>query len=524
MRYLLLLLIGSLCLLGSLPAKADTDLMPHAELVELNKAINNSTYYRQRLIHTLDSMKRVARQSTDPAVKWRKTLDIADKFGLMNADSAIFYAEAAYRIGLANNNKEQTVEALIAVINALSRAGLYTVAKSNFEIVLGWGIPSNLKTEFWMAGALLYNNMISEMGEKAPYAEETREEYNAICDSLLAYLPHSNPHYRRMKIDRMIKDGRYAEARENGERLLSELKEVDRQYGLTAIQLADICARQGDQQNFASYLAKSATSDIKAGVTDGMALPALANWLYENDGLDEAYRYVNYALWEASSGSAKTKTFAIAELVPNIETAYRKKIDASHRQVVVGLIIVALLLIATTVLIVVLLRQNKRAQSSRVELARISKVQESYMGNFIALCSSYANRLDSVNQLVGRKLSSGQADELLKMVKAGKLDSTSDDEDFNKLFDVAFLDMYPNFVTNVNSLLRPDAQIELKDDKSLTPELRIYAFVKLGVDESVKIAQILRYSVSTVYAYRNRMRNRAVDRENFDAEVAKVGR
>ena len=84
--------------------------------------------------------------------------------------------------------------------------------------------------------------------------------------------------------------------------------------------------------------------------------------------------------------------------------------------------------------------------------------------------------------------------------------------------------MYPNFVTNINSLLQPDSQIELKDETVLTPELRIYAFVKLGVDESVKIAQILRYSVSTVYAYRNRMRNRATDRENFEKEVNNFGR
>ena len=525
-RILLIPVLIATFFLGTASAYADSDKIPRKELDELTTAIDNSVFYRNKQFHKLDSLKKIARSATDRNLKWRKTLDISEEYGLLNTDSAIYYAEAAYRLAGENNDHEQTIESMLSLIDALSRAGIFTVAKSNYETVARWNIPDRLKTRYWRTGTILCSNMLAGMGadHESSYAQEVRRTYKSYCDSLLAYLPKTDIFYRQLAIDKMIGAGQYAEARKSAEELLAELPEDDRRYGQTALFLAMICSYQNDEKSYVSYLSRSATSDVKACVLDGMALPSLANWLYENGELDDAYRYVNYALEEATSSSSKMRTFDIAQLVPYIENAYKKKIAASHRQLVGGLILVAFLLVLTIASTIILLRQNRRSREAREELSKFAKVQESYVGNFIALCSNYSNRLESVNQLVGRKLSSGQADELLRMVKAGKLDSTDSDEDFNKLFDRAFLDMYPNFVTNINSLLQPDSQIELKDETVLTPELRIYAFVKLGVDESVKIAQILRYSVSTVYAYRNRMRNRATDRENFEKEVNNFGR
>lgn len=523
-RIFILLLLTAVIIWRPEKVCADSDLMPYDELKSLNEAIDDVNVYRSRHMKKIDSLKRLARQSKDSDDKWEKLLSIASLYRLMNADSAVYYAEKACNIAQKNMDSRQEIMSRLVLINSLSTAGIFTVAKTNYESIDIRQIPSDLKTEYWKTGGMLYTYIMSQMGDNNVYADEAQKIYKTISDSLIRNLDKTDPVFKRMQIDRMIDEGRYADAREIGETLLSQLKEEDRQYGLTALQLAVVCDFQGDQKNFASYLAKSATSDVKACVTEGMALPALANWLYENDGLDDAYKYVNFALQDASSNSARMRTFAIAQLVPYVDEAYRKKIDASNRKLWAGFIAVAVLLSATIVLVVILVRQNKRTHQAKEHLDKISRIQESYVGNFISLWSSYAARLDSVTKLVGRKLSSGQADELLKMVKAGKLDASQDDEDFNKLFDNAFLDMYPNFVTNVNSLLRPDQQIDVKEEGGLSPELRIYAFVKLGVDESVKIAQIMRYSVSTVYAYRNRMRNRAIDREGFDLAVTAVGR
>jgi len=72
-------------------------------------------------------------------------------------------------------------------------------------------------------------------------------------------------------------------------------------------------------------------------------------------------------------------------------------------------------------------------------------------------------------------------------------------------------------------LLKPDERIELRDGELLNTDLRILAFMRLGVDESTRIAQVLNYSVNTIYSYRNRLKNRAVNRENFENDIMKIG-
>ena len=222
-------------------------------------------------------------------------------------------------------------------------------------------------------------------------------------------------------------------------------------------------------------------------------------------------------------GNVRMRTVSIARLLPMIDEAYREKINASRDELMVYFLLVTFLLIVSAALLVVLFRMNKRSSEKTRKLARTSELQESYIGHFIGLCSTYANRLQSLQKLVGRKLASGQADELQKMIKSGKF-GEDQNEEFYKIFDSAFLDIYPDFIENVNELLRPEEALELKKERELSAELRIYAFVRLGVDESTRIAQMLNYSVSTVYAYRNRMRNRAIDRENFDRDVMNIGK
>ena len=321
----------------------------------------------------------------------------------------------------------------------------------------------------------------------------------------------------------MISQGRYPEAKSHLEKLCTTQAEDSNLYAMAAYQMALVCKNEGDQTAYASYLAKAAISDIKGCVKDGLALPTLAEWLYRHGELNLAFRYINFALEDAMAGNVRMRTVTIAALLPLIDEAYREKINASRDELMVYFLLVTFLLLVSAGLVVILMRMIRRGRATARKLARTSELQESYIGHFIGLCSTYANRLQSLQKLVSRKLASGQADELQKLIKSGKFDDDQNEE-FYKIFDSAFLDIYPDFIENINSLLRPEEALELKNAKELTPELRIYAFVRLGVDESTKIAQMLNYSVSTVYAYRNRMRNRAIDRENFDHDVMGLGR
>ena len=291
---------------------------------------------------------------------------------------------------------------------------------------------------------------------------------------------------------------------------------------MAAFQLAFVNMNLGNPAKYVEYLALSAESDIKQSVKEGIALPTLAYRLYEMGDIDDAFKYINFALEEANSGNIRMRMVSISAFMPLIDKAYRKKINDSNNKMLAYLLISTTLLIIALILSTSLIRNIRDSRAKEKKLATASKKLEAYVGNFIGLCSNYASRLDQFGKLITRKINARQTDDLLKLVSSGRFNEEDNDE-FYRLIDKAILDLFPDFVDNINTLLMPDQQIALKPDMQLSPELRIYAFVRLGVDQSNKIAQILNYSSNTVYSYRNRMRNRAFDRDNFDKNVAELG-
>ena len=96
---------------------------------------------------------------------------------------------------------------------------------------------------------------------------------------------------------------------------------------------------------------------------------------------------------------------------------------------------------------------------------------------------------------------------------------------YYKNFDAIFLHVYPSFVSDFNELLLPEERIVLKEGELLNTELRIYALVRLGINDSVKIAELLHCSPQTVYNNRLKVRNKAsVPKEQFAETVRLLGK
>ena len=164
---------------------------------------------------------------------------------------------------------------------------------------------------------------------------------------------------------------------------------------------------------------------------------------------------------------------------------------------------------------------NKALRNSNDELENTNSKRELMANAFIMLCYQYIERLDSQRKLVIRKIKANQQNELLSILSSSKR-GTEESQNFFSQFDKIFLSLYPSFVNELNSLLIPEAQIELKEDNELTPSLRVAALVRLGVTESPKIAGILSYSLQTIYNYRSTLKNSAIDKEHFEENLQKV--
>ena len=168
-----------------------------------------------------------------------------------------------------------------------------------------------------------------------------------------------------------------------------------------------------------------------------------------------------------------------------------------------------------------LMSSNKALRDSNDELKNTNAKRELMANAFIMLCHQYIERLENQRKLVIRKIKTNQQKELLSILSSSKR-STEESQNFLSQFDKIFLSLYPSFVKELNTLLTPEAQIQLKEDNELTPSLRVAALVRLGVTESPKIAGILSYSLQTIYNYRSTLKNSAIDKDHFEENLQKL--
>ena len=164
---------------------------------------------------------------------------------------------------------------------------------------------------------------------------------------------------------------------------------------------------------------------------------------------------------------------------------------------------------------------NKALRVSNDELKNTNAKRELMANAFIMLCYQYIERLENQRKLVIRKIKTNQQKELLSILSSSKR-SAEESQNFLSQFDKIFLSLYPSFVKELNTLLTPEAQIQLKEDNKLTPSLRVAALVRLGVTESPKIAGILSYSLQTIYNYRSTLKNSAIDKDHFEENLQKL--
>jgi hypothetical protein len=164
---------------------------------------------------------------------------------------------------------------------------------------------------------------------------------------------------------------------------------------------------------------------------------------------------------------------------------------------------------------------NEQLVNANQKLDEVNLIKEKYIGNFMNQCAVYIDKLDDYRKNVNRKLKAGQIDELLKQTSSSR-DLERDVEELYDTFDRAFFKIYPNFVEEFNRLLKEEERYKLGLNR-LNSELRIYALIKLGINDVDQVAAFLRYSNQTIYNYKSKVRGKAIESENFESEVKKIG-
>jgi cell division protein FtsB len=326
--------------------------------------------------------------------------------------------------------------------------------------------------------------------------------------------------------------------------LWDETTDEDVERGIIAYFLGYMYKNRNNIELCEKYFILSALSDEEHCNKDNASLQALALMYYEMGNIDKAYKFMQSAIDDAVFCNVRYRTVEISSSYPIINAAYQAKEKKQKANLQKSLLAISILLVFLAAGILYIYRQMKRLSFIRKELYHTNRklsdlnndlttandqlkesnlIKEEYIAHFFDLCSTYIDKLENYRKTLSKHASNNHIDELFKMLRSTAL-IENELEELYKKFDIIFLSLYPSFVDEFNALQSKEEPVSLKPGELLNTELRIFALIRLGITDSVKIAGFLRYSISTIYNYRVKARNNAiVARDEFEERVMKIG-
>ncbi|MDR0505340.1 MAG: DUF6377 domain-containing protein, partial [Dysgonamonadaceae bacterium] len=338
---------------------------------------------------------------------------------------------------------------------------------------------------------------------------------------------------------------------------LENIKSENHDKAIVANILANIYKKEGNVEMQKKYYALSAICDIKNAVKENTSMMALALLLYSEGGIDEAYKCIKSSMDDAVFCNAHFRTYELSKIFPIIDSAYQEKMGKQKSELQKYLLLVSVLSVFLIFAMIYVYRQMKRIAKIRKELhqtniklnilntdlqqsntklqqlndqlstinqklTETNRVKEAYLGKFIDLCSCYIEKLDNYRRNLNKIANSGKIENLLNSLKSSQF---IEDElsDFYTNFDETFLRIYPTFITDFNALFTEEDRQIPKQGELLNTELRICALIRLGIHDSAQIAGFLRYSITTIYTYRSKLKNKSFYPDNFEERIMRIG-
>ena len=518
----------------------------------LDKTIKEADTYVQIKENKLHELKKEARKTPPFSVeRYNLNNDIYLEYKAYSSDSALHYLNENMLLARQLNDKERELKIQLELSYLLSSIGMYMEAADILNSIDRQTLPSSLLGHYYTC----YEHVYFEAGAAQPRYKMFASRYvklsHAYRDSMQITLDPSSATYLWLRETQLREAGKYDEALEFSDRRLAESSFGTPQYALVAYQRFRLFESMGKKDEHLYYLVLSAISDVRSAIKEQSSLMVLAQELNSKGDLKRAYDYINFS-WEISQ-FYKTRLRSWMNITPlsMINGNYQDIIKQQNRELLIYIVCVALLALLLVIALIYIYRQmkalsiakkglqevnerlfslneeleevNRHLRSTNLELSESNLIKEAYIARFFKLCSVYVDRLQAYRKLVNKKLQRGQVAELLKMTHLSNDIVTVEVQELYANFDSAFLHLFPNFVESLNALLLPDEQIVLKPDELLNTELRIFALIRLGIKDSSQIAELLHYSVNTIYNYRSRVKTKArVSRDDFEDLVAKI--
>lgn len=522
-------------------SRADRDL--HRQLLELDGYVGARDVYVARKQDQMEALGKLARSTQDPLRRFELEMNIAQEYFPFSFDSTQVYLKHCQELA-ANQlrDKELYDKASIELGHLYAKAGNYMEASQLLYGQMDTSILSpSLQGEYlWV----LYDFSKDLAGNSGVKEQLSIPSEASFRPSIYRLYPKDSDRWRSVLRDDYIDQGRLQSADSVNRLLLATVRPEDRNFAIYAFFQSEIEEHRGNQPARMSWLIQSAECDLVNAVRDYASLTMVAQNIVSVD-VDRSFRYLRLAQEDALLYNAKLRPWQISRFLMDVEDAYANRQLRQNKVSVISSILLAFMVAVLSVGTWVLINRSKKLSRVRKELedsnqrlavanqelsglnrqiSKADKVKEAYIIDFLQGLSEQVALLRSEDNRFRNLLKQGKSDQLFKELAISERSERALEEFYRK-FDETFLALYPDFVEQFNALLQEDARIVLRKGELLNTELRIFALIRLGVDDSKKIATLLHYSVSTIYNYKVSIKNAALgDRENFEEQVKQIGK
>ena len=511
-------------------------------LNELDGYVDAREVYVARKLDQMEALRKLSRATEDPGRRYEMELSMADEYFAFSFDSTQSCLKRCQELALDPlKDPERYDRATIRLGHLYAKAGSYMEANG----ILYGQIDTSRLSEGLMTEYLydLYDFSMDLAGNSGMVERLSIPPAASFRRRLLERLPKDSDQWRTLLRDQLTEEGRLASADSVAHLLLAGTNMEEHPYAIYAFHLSDIAERDGRPADRMAWLIRSAECDMVNAVRDYASLTMVAQNILSSD-VDRSFRYLRIAQEDALAYNAKLRPWQISRFLMEVEDAYSARQARQNRASVLSSILLAILVAALSVITWFLVSRSRKLSRTRVQLEnsiaelataneelsvlnrRISKadqVKEAYIVDFLQGLSEQVALSRSQDNRFRNLLKQGKSDQLFKELAISER-SEKALEEFYRKFDETFLALYPDFVEQFNALLQPQARI-VPPKGRLTTELRIFALIRLDVDDSKKIASMLDYSVSTIYNYKVAIKNAALgDRDKFEQQVKMIGK
>ena len=534
-----------------------TTLSAGSKTQQLRQKLDNLLEQRNALIDNknkdINRLKKNLTTSENTLKRLQTYEQLFEEYYVFQFDSAMTYLNKGIKLAKETQNTYYYNSNTISKAELLSIGGLYNEAIHEIEQVDTTVLDKAQHFEYYFSLFRIHTYWADFCNDKTytpthrlkaqeylkkamPFCDETDKTYEYYLGEYAVFVLN-NPQAARAHYIKAIK----------------QLPQNSRFYAMSCFALSGSYGNEGNTEKQEEFLLLSSIADIENCTMENFALQNLAMYIFEHnkDELDLAQQYIQTALEDAHFYNNRLRIIEISSKLPVIVSSYQQTLNQRNKVQMTAIIVISLLLLFLLSAVFYIVKQTKRLslqqqelQKNNNQLSELNRQQkelntqlhalnallvdtnskrERLAKLYIDLCAKYIARLKKQQTLVKRKIKANQTTELLSQLSSERL-SEEDAATFLSRFDKAFLDLYPDFTEELNSLLLPEGQIQNKSTDELTTEQRIMALIRLGVKESAEIADLLFYSPQTIYNYRSVLKGKAINKETFEEEVMKLCR